>query len=69
MSEDEDCPKEDNPGHVTPDLCEAYRGALSGQVTDIKDNLKRIEGRQWAMLTGVILTIVLTILGICVQVR
>lgn len=59
--------KKDNPGHISADLCEAYRGALGAKVADLDKNLRRMEGRQWAMLTGVILTILLTILGIYVQ--
>ena len=56
-----------NPGHITLTLCEAYRGALDDKVAGLEKNLVRMESRQWALLTGTILTILLTILSIYVN--
>ena len=53
-----------NPGHITSTLCEAYRNALDDKVVGLEKSLTRMEGRQWAILVSVILTIVLAVLSI-----
>jgi len=56
--------KEDNPGHITPDLCKAYRTTLKTEIKDLKDDVKSIESRTWQILAGIGVTILLTLLSI-----
>lgn len=56
--------KKDNP--ITPELCKAYRTALDDKIVGLEENIDRVDGRLWKTLAGVILTIILTLIGIVV---
>jgi len=69
MSEKREDVNPDDP--VTIKLCEAYRklleekiGGISEDVKDLKGYMEKIDGRLWKTLAGVIVTILLTIIGI-----
>lgn len=59
--------KKDNPGHITPDLCAAYRATLKTEIKDLKDDVKSIENRTWQILAGIGISILLTILSIALR--
>lgn len=59
--------KKDNPGHITSNLCAAYRDTLKTEITDLKDDVKSIESRTWQILAGIGLSILLTLLSIAMN--
>ena len=59
--------EEDNPGHVSPDLCAAYRDALKTEIKGLKNDVKKIDNRTWQILAGIGVTILLTLLSIAMN--
>jgi len=61
--------KKDNPGnpYINAPLCAAYRETLKTEMTDLKDDMKKIDNRTWQILAGIGISILLTILSIAMN--
>jgi len=53
---------------ITPELCAAYRETILTQIKSLKKDIEKVDSRTWYILTGIIISILLSILTLAVNI-